>query len=196
MTAAAAAALALPVVAGCAKDPTVVMTEVRVGDENVPVFGVMRTSVARVSNPEQRAWSEAVSLFTVGTGDAAMPAPFALPRVLPVTMDESFAGQVIITVEGLAWNPERTVLASGSTTADAVAGQRTYATIVLTAGPLTCGNGTPDPGETCDDGNHAPGDGCGPGCALETGDGGVDGGTGEVDAGGSDATPDPDAGTD
>jgi cysteine-rich repeat protein len=47
--------------------------------------------------------------------------------------------------------------------------------------PLSCGNGTVDPGEECDDGNRMNGDGCDWACRL---------GNGEFDAG----APDPDAG--
>ncbi|MDB4929512.1 MAG: thrombospondin type 3 repeat family protein [Myxococcaceae bacterium] len=37
------------------------------------------------------------------------------------------------------------------------------------AQPITCGNGTVNPGETCDDGNRTGGDGCGTTCILEPG---------------------------
>jgi cysteine-rich repeat protein len=46
-------------------------------------------------------------------------------------------------------------------------------------GPVTCGNGAPDPGEECDDGNTTGGDGCSPICNFEAcGNGFVDVGEG------------------
>jgi len=175
---AAAALLAAAALAagGCAKTPTVVATDVT-ADATVPPLLLLRITLASTTQPEIRSSSSFVS--TVPDDAGTRPAPLPFPMRLPVTVDSAFGSRVIINLEGLLWDDGETVLASGTTMADAVAGQQTSAAITLTAGGLTCGDGTRDPGERCDDGNRTAGDGCSPVCLDEAGagDGGADAGS-------------------
>ena len=124
MTVAAAAAGA-----GCAKDATRVYIAVE-ADATVPPILLLRTAIARAADPGQPATTDRTSPYA---GDAAdRPAPFVFPLGLPMTVDASFAGPVVITVEGIDWD-SHVVTARGSGDGLIVAQKETDATVTLTA---------------------------------------------------------------
>lgn len=115
--------------AACAQSSTVVETTVNV-DMAAPPLLLMRITVTSATDPARMSQSAIRSLLI---GDAAdRPAPFIFPLVLPVSVDPSFAGDVVILLEGLDWDT-KAVVASGSTTATVVAEQKTQATLTLSA---------------------------------------------------------------
>jgi hypothetical protein len=115
--------------AACSKTPSTVLTTVYV-DDTVPPLLALQTVVARASDPTVQISAARQSPFP---GDAAdRPAPFEFPLSLPVTMDPSFAGEVILTVNGLDWDSGK-VLASDHTLVQVIAGQQTTASVTLTA---------------------------------------------------------------
>jgi cysteine-rich repeat protein len=162
---AAVTLVAAGVLSGCSASPTVVFTTVQ-ADPSAPPVLILRMTVISTANPGLT--SDAQLRSQSDSSDAAdRPGPFVFPIYLPISVDPSFGGEVMVTVEGLDWDQPNEVTAAGSTTAQIVPKQQTDATLTLVAGPLTCGNDVVDPGETCDDGNHLAGDGCSPGCQLE-----------------------------
>ena len=124
MTIAAAAAGA-----GCAKDATRVYVAVD-ADATVPPILLLRTTIARAADPGQPVITDRTSPYA---GDAAdRPAPFVFPLGLPMTVDPSFAGPVVVSVEGLDWD-SHALLAHGSGDAVVVAEKETDASLTLTA---------------------------------------------------------------
>lgn len=131
----------------CAQSSTVI--ETRVGaDSTVPPVLILQMIVTSGANPALQSSSQLASL-TPGP-EAGVPAPFAFPVDLPISVDPSYAGAVTVTVEGLDWNTSA-VIASGSTTAQVVAHQQTHAAITMSA-PPACEGPAPVGGGTCDGG--------------------------------------------
>jgi hypothetical protein len=124
-----ALALGLSSGAGCAKDPTALRVVVD-ADAAVPPILIVRTSVAQADDPARNATAERSSNSDDDAGDR--PGPFFFPLDLSLTVDPSFAGPVIVTVEGLDWDT-RTVIASGSTAAIVEAHRTASASLTLTA---------------------------------------------------------------
>ena len=117
--------LGLALFAGCAKDPTDVLTEISV-DPAVPPLLILQVTV---SSPT--AGQTTGGLRSTGDGDAAdRPLPFPFPLLVPIATDPSFAGPVTISIEGIDWDTHA-VTASGSTAATVVAGHETLASLTL-----------------------------------------------------------------
>lgn len=96
--------------------------------------------------------------------------PVSLVLVLP----RSRSGRLDIVVEGIGGANNVVCAGSGQTTI--VVGGEAKASVLLSAGPSLCGNGSVDSGEQCDDANLFSFDGCDFRCASETAtgkDGGV-----------------------
>ncbi len=127
--------------AGCAKDATSVLVTVGV-DATVPSILILRSAVARADDPAHPVSSKRSSPYE---GDAAdRPGPFLFPLLLPVTVDASLAGPVVVTVEGIDWDTAA-VNARGSAAAVVVAQQQTETSLTLTATPSDGGDaGGPD----------------------------------------------------
>jgi hypothetical protein len=116
--------------AGCAKDPTTVNVTVN-ADATAPPILILRTTVTDADDPSRVGSSERSSPYA--SDDAAdRPGPFAFPTDIPLTIDPTFAGPVIVTVEGLDWDTHA-VIAAGSTTGSVVAQATTMASLTLTA---------------------------------------------------------------
>jgi hypothetical protein len=115
--------------AGCAKDATTVTVSVY-AEANVPPILILRTAVARADDLEQRASSDRSSPYASDAADR--PGPFVFPLSLPVSVDASFAGPVIVTVQGLDW-VTKAVTASGVGDAVVVAQKTTTASLTLVA---------------------------------------------------------------
>jgi hypothetical protein len=128
-------ALALAVAlcgAGCAKDPTAVDVTVN-ADATAPAILLLRTTVTDADDPSRVGSSERSSPYA--SDDAAdRPGPFGFPTDIALTIDPTFAGPVVVTVEGLDWDTHA-VIAAGSTTASVVAQTTTAASLTLTAVP-------------------------------------------------------------
>jgi hypothetical protein len=135
-----AAVIALGAFAGCAKDPTTIVVSLGI-DSTVPPLLILGVDVVSNADPTLTASSRFTSPEPGDAGDR--PGPFYFPLLLPVTVDASFAGPVTLTVEGLDWT-SYAVIATGSTTAGAVAQQSTSADIVLTATGAPAGDGGGD----------------------------------------------------
>ena len=119
---------ALAAAAGCAQSTTVVLTSVDV-DLTVPPLLLLRTTLTSASNP---ALTSSSAIRSLAQGDAQdRPAPFVFPLVLPISAGPSFAGEAIITVDGLDW-VSMAVIATGRMTATVVAGQRTTVELIMT----------------------------------------------------------------
>jgi hypothetical protein len=128
-TSAALLAVALSIGPGCAKDSTSVFVAVD-ADSTVPPILILRTVVERAGDPASRASGERWSKYL---GDAAdRPGPFVFPFGLPLTVAETYAGPVIITIEGLDWDTHA-VTARGSASATVVAQKDAEASLTLTA---------------------------------------------------------------
>lgn len=112
---------------GCAKDPTTVVTEVGV-DTNVPPLLILRTSVASTTNLERMSTHEQSSLEQGDAGDR--PGPFRFPLALWLTVDPSFAGSVLVSIQGLDWDTHA-VIAEGSGAGEVVPGRETRAIVIL-----------------------------------------------------------------
>jgi hypothetical protein len=113
--------------AGCAKDPTTIVTEVGT-DTGVPPLLILRTSVASTTNLERTSTAEQSSLERGDAGDR--PGAFRFPLALWLTVDPSFAGPVVVSIQGLDWDTHA-VVAEGSGSAAVVAGQETRAVVIL-----------------------------------------------------------------
>jgi hypothetical protein len=123
----AGAALSCLGAVGCAKSPTSILTLVD-ADPSAPPILILRTVVARVSDPSMVSYGQQAS---PNTSDAAgRPGPYGFPFALDLTVDPSFAGPVTVTIEGIDWDTYA-VIASGSTTADVTAQQQTHASVTL-----------------------------------------------------------------
>lgn len=127
----ALAALAIALcAAGCAKDPTAVNVTVS-ADATVPPILILRTTVTDADDPTRVGSSERSSPYA--SDDAAdRPGPFGFPVDIALTIDATFAGPVLVTVEGIDWDTHA-VTAAGSTTGTVVAQQTTAASLTLTA---------------------------------------------------------------
>ena len=126
---------------GCAKDATSVLVTVS-ADATVPSILILRSAVARADDPANPSSSNRSSPYE---GDAAdRPGPFLFPLLLPVTVDASLAGPVVVTVEGIDWDTAA-VNARGSAAAVVVAQKQTETSLMLTATPIDGGDaGGPD----------------------------------------------------
>ena len=122
-------AVALSIGPGCANDPTSVFVVIA-ADSTVPPILILRTVVERAGDPASRASAERSSNYA---GDAAdRPGPFLFPLGLPLTVNQTYAGPVIITIEGVDWDTHA-VTARGSASATVVAQNVSEATLTLTA---------------------------------------------------------------
>ena len=129
-------ATALGLGAGCAKDSTAVIVTVD-ADATVPPILILRTSIARADDPSMQSGAERTS---PAQGDAAdRPGPFLFPFDLSLTVRDSFAGPVVVTVEGLDWDTHA-VTARGVTSATVVTQKSTTASLTLT-GVVNTGGG-------------------------------------------------------
>jgi hypothetical protein len=127
---------------GCAKNPTTILVAVG-ADATVPPLLILRTSVVSTEDPTRTTGSDQTS---PETGDASdRPGPFALPLLVPLTVDPSLAGPVVVTVQGLDWDTHA-VIAVGSADAAVVGGHETNATVVLSAMGLPGADGGTDAG--------------------------------------------------
>ena len=97
----AALSAALVLGAGCAKDSTAVIVTVD-ADATVPPILILQTTVARADDPSMYSGAQRSS---PAQGDAAdRPGPFLFPFDLSLTVSDSFAGSVVVTVEGIDWD--------------------------------------------------------------------------------------------
>jgi hypothetical protein len=126
--------------AGCAKDSTAVTVAVT-ADATVPPILILRTALARAADPTRRVSSDRSSPYGSDAGDR--PGPFEFPLSLLVTVDGSFAGPVVVTVEGVDWD-SGVVIARGEGPAEVVAQQTTEAALALTA-VASAGGGSASP---------------------------------------------------
>ena len=131
-------AAALSLGAGCAKDSTSVFVTVD-ADATVRPLLILRTTVARTDDPGRRASSERSSPYESDAADR--PGPFLFPLGLSLTVDASFAGPVVVTIEGLDWDTHA-VTARGSTPASIEAQKMTEASLALTASAGDAGDGS------------------------------------------------------
>ena len=124
------AALSAGLVLGvaCAKDSTSVIVTVD-ADATVPQLLILRTTVARADDPATRSSSERSSPYDSDAADR--PGPFLFPFDLSLTVDSSFAGSVMVMVEGLDWDTHA-VTARGNAQATVVAQKSTNASLTLT----------------------------------------------------------------
>jgi hypothetical protein len=121
-------AVALSLGLGCAKDPTSVFVVVD-ADSTVPPILILRTVVERAGDPASRASADRSSPYASDAADR--PGPFLFPLGLPLTVDQTYAGPVTITIEGVDWDTHA-VTASGSATATVVAQKMSEALVTLT----------------------------------------------------------------
>jgi len=136
----AAVAAAVAVAAGCAKEPTSVAVLVE-ADATVPPILILRSTLASAADPTRTSSGQRSSPY--GSDAADRPGPFAFPLELPVSVDASFAGPVVITIEGIDWDTHA-VTARGSTPAAVVAQQTIQASLTLTAVAPVGGDGGTD----------------------------------------------------
>jgi hypothetical protein len=127
---AAVAAVVLVAAAGCAKDPTSVFVVIG-ADASVPPLMILRTTVTRAGDASMKTSSERSSSAESDAADR--PGPFPFPFGMKLTVDPSFAGAVVVTIEGLDWDTHA-VLASGS--ADAVIEAQGMTEASLTLAPV------------------------------------------------------------
>lgn len=121
------AAAALLAAGGCAKDPTSVFVLMD-ADPSVPPLLILRTTVTRAGDPSMKTSSERSSSAESDAADR--PGPFPFPFGLKLTVDPSFAGDVVVGIEGLDWDTHA-VLAGGSAPAVIEAQQMTEASLTL-----------------------------------------------------------------
>jgi len=136
----AALAAAVSVGAGCAKEPTSVTVLVD-ADAMVPPILILRSTLTSAADPTRASSGERSSPY--GSDAADRPGPFLFPLELPVSVDASFAGPVMITIEGIDWDTHA-VTARGSTSAAVVAQQTAQASLTLTAVAPVAGDGGTD----------------------------------------------------
>jgi hypothetical protein len=134
------AGVALSASAGCAKDPTSVFVTIS-ADADVPPVLALRNSIARADDPGGGAISEQVSIAASDAADR--PGPYVFPLVLSLSVAPSYAGPVIVTIEGLDWDTGA-VNARGSTPATVAAQQTTSVSLTLAAVPLPPRDGGTD----------------------------------------------------
>jgi hypothetical protein len=114
---------------GCAKDATTLTVSVY-AEATVPSILILRTAVARADDLDQRASSDRSSPYASDAADR--PGPFVFPLSLPVTVDATFAGPVVVTVQGLDWDTNA-VIASGVGDGVVVAQKTTMVSLILVA---------------------------------------------------------------
>jgi hypothetical protein len=123
-----AAALACALSAGaCAKESTSVLMVIE-ADAAAPPVLLMQVRIAPVDDPTRTSSSRFTSPNLGDAGDR--PGPFVFPFAMSLTVDASFAGRVVIMMEGLDWDTNA-VIAAGSTTADVVPQHETQAIVRL-----------------------------------------------------------------
>jgi hypothetical protein len=122
-----AAVTCLATAGGCAKSPTVVNVQVAVDDTVAPLV-LLRSRIALQSDPAYAAINDIVSRYE---GDGGLAGPFIFPMLFPVAVPTGWAGDVVITVEGLNWQDGK-VAATGTTSATATREQTTEAAVTLT----------------------------------------------------------------
>ena len=128
----AAAAFACALGAGaCAKESTSVLTVIE-ADATAPPVLLLQARIARADDPTRMTSSRFTSSNAGDAGDR--PGPFVFPFAMSLTVDASFAGPVIVTIEGLDWDTNA-VIATGSTPADVVAQHETQAVVVRLTRP-------------------------------------------------------------
>jgi hypothetical protein len=148
-----AGAIAL-LLSACAQSPTVIDTEVT-SDGTVPPIMLIQMTVRNDSQPALQSSSQEVSL-NPGL-EAGVPGPFIFPLVLPISVDSTLAGAVTVTVQGLDWTSSA-VIATGSTTAQVVAGKTTQALVMLTSTTTCTSSDVTDASLSCDGGADGTGD--------------------------------------
>ena len=136
----AALAAAVSVGAGCAKEPTSVAVVVNT-DATVPPILILRSTLVSAADPTRASSGQRSSPY--GSDAADRPGPFLFPLLLPVSVDASFAGPVVITVEGLDWDTHA-VTARGTTSASVATEKTTQASLTLTAVAPVGGDGGTD----------------------------------------------------
>jgi len=136
----AALAGAVSVAAGCAKEPTSVSVVVN-ADATIPPILILRSTLTSAADPTRASSGQRSSPY--GSDAADRPGPFLFPLLLPVSVDASFAGPVVITVEGLDWDTHA-VTARGTTSASVAAEKTTQASLTLTAVAPVGGDGGTD----------------------------------------------------
>ena len=99
-------------------------------DSTVPPILILRTVVERAGDPASRSSVQRSSNYASDAADR--PGPFLFPFGLPLTVGETYAGPVIITIEGVDWDTH-VVTARGSATAAVVAQKMSEASLTLTA---------------------------------------------------------------
>ena len=116
--------------AGCAKDATTLTVSVY-AEATVPPLLILRRRRWRAPTIlDQRASSDRSSPYASDAADR--PGPFVFPLSLPVTVDATFAGPVVVTVQGLDWDTNA-VIASGVGDAVVVAQKTTAVALTLVA---------------------------------------------------------------
>ncbi len=125
----AALAAAVWAGAGCAKEPTSVDVAVY-ADATVPPILILRSTLMSAGDLTRAASSERSSPYASDAADR--PGPFLFPLELGVSVDASFAGPAVITIEGLDWDTHA-VTARATTSASVAAEKTTTASLTLTA---------------------------------------------------------------
>ncbi|MBC8132522.1 MAG: hypothetical protein H7X95_06040 [Deltaproteobacteria bacterium] len=116
-------------IGGCAKTPTVVVTNVMV-DGTVSPLLLLNSTVSLDSDPTKQS---SASLVSLAKGDAAgQPGPYFFPLELPLSVPPALSGPVTITIEGLDWATGK-VIARGTGKGEVVKEQSTRASVTLTA---------------------------------------------------------------
>ena len=117
--------------AACGGDMTTppdTTTRMYEADAAAPPVLLMQVRIARADYPTRTVSSRFTSPYLGDAGDR--PGPFVFPFAMSLTVDPTFAGPVVITMEGLDWDTNA-VIATGTTTADVVAQHETQAIVRL-----------------------------------------------------------------
>jgi hypothetical protein len=149
-------AAAIFTLAGCAKNPTFVLTTVN-ADQTVPALTQLTLLISSAADPSIHVSSMLVSHYP-GSLDGGLPV-IALPAQFPFSVDPNYlSGAAIIRVDGVD-NDTGAVLATGSTPAQIIPQEQTEASLTLTAvgacaGDAGAGDGNVggDGGSTCSGG--------------------------------------------
>jgi hypothetical protein len=97
-------------------------------DATAPPVLLLQARIARADDPTRMTSSRFTSPNIGDAGDR--PGPFVFPFAMSLTVDASFAGPVVVTIEGLDWDTNA-VIAAGNTPADVVAQHETQAVVRL-----------------------------------------------------------------
>jgi cysteine-rich repeat protein len=144
----------LVVLQGCRQADSVVLLSVAAGTD------IAQVSALRITM--STAQSRDSKVFPV----KASAQPVSFPTSLVLVIPRSRSGRLDLVVEGLDVTSQRTVASGTAQVLIAVGGQM-QTSVVLTPGPMLCGNGVIDPGESCDDGNLYSFDNCDFRCLAE-----------------------------